>query len=115
MRTPALSPKCFCPHDCGRLGAVRPDPSDLEMAKFAPVSWRGALAIALLIFFPLMYFYPVTIGQAVWFTRDLSRVYHPFAVELGRALDAGRLPLWAPALQAGFPLLAEGQIAALYP
>lgn len=71
--------------------------------------------ILFLALYPFIFFFPVTLGQAVWFTRDLSRVYHPFAVELGRALDAGRLPLWTPALQAGFPLLAEGQIAAFYP
>lgn len=75
----------------------------------------NALALFFLIAFPFIYFFPVTIGQSVWLTRDISRVYHPFAVELARALSEGRLPFWTPYLQAGFPLVAEGQIAAFYP
>lgn len=73
-----------------------------------------SLAVLLLAAFPFFYFYPVALGQAVWFTRDLSRMYYPVALELQRALDMGRLPLWSPQMQAGFPLLAEGQIAAFY-
>lgn len=75
---------------------------------------RDAVAILFLIAFPFIYFFPVTLGKSVWNTRDISRVYHPFAVELSRALSEGRLPLWTPYLQTGFPLLAEGQIAAFY-
>jgi len=78
------------------------------------INKADALATVLLAAFPFFYFYPVTLGQAVWFTRDLSRMYYPLALELGRALNAGRLPLWSPQMQAGFPLLAEGQIAAFY-
>jgi hypothetical protein len=42
-------------------------------------------------------------------------LFYPFSVELARALNEGRLPLWTPNLLAGFPLLAEGQIGALDP
>ncbi|HEX7586900.1 MAG TPA: hypothetical protein VF478_01150, partial [Anaerolineae bacterium] len=76
---------------------------------------RDALAVGFLIVWPFIFFWQVTLGQGVWFTRDVSRVYHPFAVELARALGEGRLPLWTPMLQGGFPLFAEGQVAALYP
>ncbi|MBI3742304.1 MAG: hypothetical protein HY257_11195, partial [Chloroflexi bacterium] len=68
-----------------------------------------------LIAWPLIYFLPITLGQQVWYGTDIIRLFHPFGVELSRALNAGRLPLWTPNLLAGFPLLAEGQIAALYP
>jgi hypothetical protein len=76
---------------------------------------RETLAIGFVLVLPFVFFWQIPLGQGVWFTRDVSRVYHPFAVELSRALSAGRLPLWTPLLQAGFPLFAEGQVAALYP
>ncbi len=76
---------------------------------------RDALAIALLIAWHFIYFFPVTLAQQVWFTADIVRLFHPFGVEYSRALSEGRLPLWSPNLLAGFPLLAETQVAALYP
>ncbi|MEW5717550.1 MAG: hypothetical protein AB1817_02870, partial [Chloroflexota bacterium] len=69
----------------------------------------------MLILFPFAYFWQVTIGQGVWLTTDILRLFYPFSVELARALNEGRLPLWTPNLLAGFPLLAEGQVGALYP
>ncbi len=72
-------------------------------------------AIALLAAWSPVYFWQVTLGQNVWFTTDVVRLFHPFGVELARALNEGRLPLWTPGLLAGFPLLAEGQVGALYP
>ncbi len=72
-------------------------------------------ALAFLVAFPFVYFWQITLGQQVWFGTDIIRLFHPFGVELSRALNEGRLPLWTPNLLAGFPLLAEGQIAALYP
>jgi hypothetical protein len=74
-----------------------------------------ALAILFLILFPFVYFWQVTLGQGVWLTTDILRLFYPFGVELARALNEGRLPLWTPNLLAGFPLLAEGQVGALYP
>lgn len=73
------------------------------------------IAIVSLLTWQFIFFFPVTLGRGVWFTRDLSRLYYPFAVELSRALAESRLPLWSPSLQAGFPLLAEGHVAAFYP
>lgn len=74
-----------------------------------------SLAIVFLIAWHLVYFFPVTLAQQVWFTADVVRLFYPFGVEYSRALSEGRLPLWSPNLLAGFPLLAETQIAALYP
>ena len=73
------------------------------------------LAILFLIIFPFIYFWQVSLGQGVWLTTDILRLFYPFGVELARALNEGRLPLWTPNLLAGFPLLAEGQVGALYP
>lgn len=73
------------------------------------------LPITFLIAWQFVYFFPVTIGQSVWFTTDIQRLYYPFALELQRALDTGHLPLWTNGILAGFPLFAEGQVGALYP
>jgi hypothetical protein len=78
--------------------------------------WReDALAILFLTLFPFIFFWQVTFGQGVWLTTDILRLFYPFSVELSRTLNEGRLPLWTPNLLAGFPLLAEGQVGALYP
>ncbi|MCI0477748.1 MAG: hypothetical protein L0Y55_16010, partial [Anaerolineales bacterium] len=69
----------------------------------------------MLTLFPFIYFWQVTLGQGVWLTTDILRLFYPFSVELSRALSENRLPLWTPNLLAGFPLLAESQVGALYP
>jgi len=70
-----------------------------------------AFAILFLIVWQFGYFFPVTLGQSVWFTTDILRLTYPFALELQR----NPLPLWTDKILAGFPLFAEGQVAALYP
>jgi hypothetical protein len=76
---------------------------------------RDALAMGFLIAWPFVYFWQITLGQGVWFGSDILRRYYPLGVELARALNEGRLPLWTTSLSAGFPLLAEMEIGALYP
>jgi hypothetical protein len=75
----------------------------------------NGIAVLCLIALPLIYFWRITLAQGVLFTTDIVRLFYPFSLELARALDAGRLPLWTPDMLAGFPLLAEGQVGALYP
>jgi len=62
-----------------------------------------------------VYYWQVAVGQKVFAEGDLLWLFLPIRTELARALAEGRLPLWTPALQAGFPLFAEGEVAALYP
>ena len=76
---------------------------------------RELLPILFLIASPLVFFWRITLGQGVWFTTDIARLFYPFAVELTRALNQGHLPMWSSGMLAGFPLLAEGQVGALYP
>jgi hypothetical protein len=73
------------------------------------------LAMVFLAAVPMIYFYPVTLGQQIWYGSDILREWIPFGTELAMALRAGRLPLWAPGMMNGFPLFAEGQVGALYP
>lgn len=73
------------------------------------------LAVGFLMALPLVYFFPVTLGQQIWYGSDILMAWIPFGTELAVALREGRLPLWAPGMLNGFPLLAEGQVGALYP
>ncbi len=76
---------------------------------------RDALAILFLVAWQCVYFFPVTLAQAVWFGSDTVRTYFPLGTELARALHEGRLPLWTTGMYGGFPLLADAQVGALYP
>jgi hypothetical protein len=48
-------------------------------------------------------------------TNDLTDTQIPFRKALQDSLKEGQLPIWEPRISAGFPLFAEGQIAALHP
>ena len=68
------------------------------------------LALGVAAFFP-----QVTVDGGVFFVQDVMVQNVPFRHFLHEALAAGRLPLWEPAINCGFPLFAEGQVGALYP
>ena len=51
----------------------------------------------------------------MFYERDTSLFYYPFADWFAEQLRAGRLPLWIPTTFAGYPLLADGEIGPLYP
>ncbi len=73
------------------------------------------LAMLFLVSWPLAYFWQATLRQAVFFFGDIFLFFYPTHLAYAEALRQGRLPLWEPRMLAGFPLYAEGQIAALYP
>ena len=72
-------------------------------------------AILLLALWPFVYYWPVALGQRAFTEGDILWINFPIRTELARALVQGRLPLWTPDIQAGLPLLAEGQAGAFYP
>ncbi len=76
---------------------------------------RDGLAVLFLAIWPWIYFLPIALGLGLWLGADTLRTYFPLGVELSRSLSQGRLPLWTNGISAGFPLLADGQIGALYP
>ena len=49
------------------------------------------------------------------FASDLWHFHLPLKAEYAERLAAGELPLWSHRLGTGMPLLAEGQVGALYP
>ena len=73
------------------------------------------LAMLFLASWPFIYFWQAALRQAVFFFGDIFLFFYPTHLAYADALRAGRLPLWEPRLLSGFPLFAEGQIAALYP
>ena len=72
-------------------------------------------AILFLVSWSPVYFWQATLRQAVFFFGDIFLFFYPTHLAYADALRQGRLPLWEPRMLMGFPLFAEGQIAALYP
>ena len=77
--------------------------------------WGDLFAAAALFLAPFVFFYPLTLGSGIFYEGDFMIFYYPIRDALARALVQGRLPLWTTGIASGFPLLAEGQIGALYP
>ena len=96
----------FPPNSRGRLRRVR---------EFFARHVGDTLAILFLAAFPLVYFWQAAVRQAVFFFGDIFLFFYPTHLAYANALREGRLPLWEPRMLTGFPLFAEGQIAALYP
>ena len=58
---------------------------------------------------------PLWRGDGIVAGGDGLLLFYPAEHAAKQALANGRLPFWTPNLQAGFPLLADGQPAAIYP
>ncbi len=71
----------------------------------------GVLALAV----GLAFFGEVIVEGGVYYPGDAARLYLPQRAILKQALAEGTLPWWTPDLGAGYPLLAEGEVGALYP
>ncbi|MDO8551068.1 MAG: YfhO family protein [bacterium] len=73
------------------------------------------IAVSIFIFFYPNFTWPaVNITPSVG-TNDLTDLDYPFRHFLIESLKRGQLPLWSSAISAGYPIMAEGQIAALFP
>jgi hypothetical protein len=70
-----------------------------------------ALVAALLVAF----FGEVLLQGEVYYGGDIARQYLPLRVVLRDALRQGRIPWWSSNMGLGYPILAEGEIGALYP
>ena len=63
----------------------------------------------------LCYNAPLITLRSITLRHDGVLQYYPAEHALAEALRSGTLPFWTPHLQAGFPLLAQGQPGPLYP
>lgn len=81
----------------------------------------GALAALVTLAGALVWYGPgIATAARVFATHDVSHsdIWHlnfPIKKLYAQALSEGRMPLWSPELGTGFPLLAQGQVGALYP
>lgn len=90
-------------------------PSRRELGICAALAAALSLALATLSLGP-----GALTGASVPFAHDISgsdiwHLHYPLKAFYAQELAQGRLPLWAPDLGMGFPVLAEGQVGALYP
>lgn len=68
------------------------------------------LAAAVLIQAP-----DVLVGRGIHWVHDLKHHHHPWRHWAAQRWAAGEVPLWSADAGAGFPLMADGQVGALYP
>jgi len=75
----------------------------------------GAAALAALAVLTLVFFWQIALTNRVLAGLDVFAYFYPYRDFASEALRAGRLPLWNPYLFMGTPLLANSQVAVLYP
>lgn len=75
---------------------------------------NGWIAILLLIALVLTVFWKAALGGIFYF-GDIYQLHYPLRSAYARELAHFSLPLWSTDVLAGYPLLAEGQLGALYP
>ncbi len=74
-----------------------------------------AVFFAMLSAVIIIFFWPVLFEKAGFYYGDYKQQFYPWASYLSQHLKLFSLPLWASEIGCGFPLLAEGQSAALSP
>ncbi len=72
------------------------------------------VTITLLLVLVLAVFWKAVLGGIFYF-GDIYNLHYPLRAAYARELARLDLPLWSPDVLAGYPLLAEGQLGALYP
>ena len=72
-------------------------------------------AIASLVLLHLGFFWRAALLRGFLAHSDICYFFEPAKAFMHEALRAGRLPLWSPYIFCGYPIAAEGQIAAFYP
>ena len=74
-----------------------------------------AVALMTLAVLTLVFFWQIALTNRVLAGLDLFAYFYPYRDFAGEAMRAARLPLWNPYLFMGAPLLANSQVAVLYP
>src|SRR4030042_4972112 len=73
------------------------------------------LAVGALIFLHCAFFWRAILLRGFLVHADICYFFEPAKAFMHQSLRAGRLPLWSPYIFCGYPIAAEGQIAAFYP
>ena len=74
-----------------------------------------AVALATIAAMTLIFFWQIALTNRILAGLDVFAYFYPYRDFASEAMRAGRLPLWNPYLFMGAPLLANSQVAALYP
>jgi len=72
-------------------------------------------AIGSLVVLQMLLFWRAALLRGILIHSDLCYFFEPVKGLLHESVRAGRLPLWSPCIMCGYPMAAEGQIAAFYP
>ena len=75
---------------------------------------RDRIVILLLAALVLVVFWRAVLG-GIFYQGDIFHLQYPLRSAYAAELARGSLPLWTPLVFGGYPLLAEGQLGALYP
>ena len=78
------------------------------------VQRKDWVATLLLVVLVLAVFWRAALG-GVFYVGDIFQLHYPLRSAYAHELRRLSLPLWTPHVLAGYPLLAEGQLGALYP
>ena len=73
------------------------------------------VALAALAALTLIFFWQIALTNRILVGLDVFAYFYPYRDFASEAMRAGQLPLWNPHLFMGAPLLANSQVAALYP
>ncbi|MCI0391785.1 MAG: YfhO family protein [Acidobacteria bacterium] len=76
---------------------------------------KSLITVAALLIIPLVYFYPVLLGQVVLAPGDGWAQNFAVRALAGQMIAGGDLPLWNPFIFAGMPLAASVYPGAFYP
>ncbi|PYQ12015.1 MAG: hypothetical protein DMH00_06910 [Acidobacteria bacterium] len=77
-----------------------------------PSRRSGLLFLALAV---ALFFYPVLLGEGVFYFRDISLNHYPTRIYASAEIKAGHFPLWNPYLSGGMPLAADPNNLILHP
>ncbi len=61
------------------------------------------------------FLWPLVFLKTSFILGDYQLQFYPWSAYLAKALKTGQLPYWTNLIACGFPLVAEGQVAAYYP
>ena len=73
------------------------------------------MALFLFLCLPVLCFPELFFTHSTLYRGDLTWIHYPLRVLAAQEWLTGRIPLWNPYVQSGFPLLAEGLVGVLYP
>jgi hypothetical protein len=79
-----------------------------------PIPFRR-IALLCLILAVALFFYPVLLGEGLFYFRDVSLNHYPTRAYASEQLRSGSFPLWNPYLSGGMPLAANPNNLILHP